>query len=113
MDPTDYTTVVSHYRIRDGKLDSFIELLGRRWITHRDLELATDTPPQYFVDDQQPVDPSLVIEIFEWSSPSAVARAHTHPAVSTMWEQMNEMFAVADDKPHREHFTVRTLAVAH
>jgi hypothetical protein len=113
MNQPDCVTVISHYRIKAEALDSFLELLGRHWPVLRDLELASDTPPQYFVGDQPSSGPSLVVEIFEWSSRSAAGRAHTHPAVSTMWEQMSEMFAIEGDKPPREHFTMRALTVAH
>jgi hypothetical protein len=112
MTSTRYTTVISHYKIREGALEPFLDLVGKHYPVLRELELATDTPPQYFVDDQRPDKPALVVEIFEWASATAVERAHTHPAISTMWEQMSDMFAL-DQENHREHFSVRRLEVRH
>src|SRR5262245_37644893 len=111
MTATDYTTVISHYRIREGALESFIDLIGQHWPVLRQLELATDTPPRYFVDDHETGKPALVIEVFEWANATAAQRAHTHPEVSTMWEKMGEFFADDGTTSPREHFSVRPLDV--
>jgi hypothetical protein len=108
---SDYTIVISHYRIKEGTLGSFLDLLGRHWPVLRELELATDTLPRYFVDDHETGQPPLVIEVFEWASDTAAQRAHTHPDVSTMWEKMGEFFAEEGPKPAREHFSVRPVDV--
>ena len=36
------------YRIKNGKEEEFVGLLGRHWPTLRDLELVEDTPPPVF-----------------------------------------------------------------
>jgi len=103
------TTVIVEYQVLDGQLPAFTELLTRHYPTLRELGLATETPPQYFVGAEQPGKPTPVVEIFEWSSPNAPMTAHTHPALSAIWERMAQMSA-GDGRPR--NVAVKPLALA-
>lgn len=84
-------TVICNYRVKVGSDADFRALLERHWPTLRELELATATPPAYYVGSEAGVEGSLFIEIFEWADGDAVERAHMHPAISPIWERMGEI----------------------
>ncbi|WP_426512437.1 hypothetical protein ACPPVO_18510 [Dactylosporangium sp. McL0621] len=106
-------TVISTYRVRSDALGDFRDLLGRHWPILRELELVTATPPQYYAGAAGDDGGVPVVEIFEWSSESAAQQAHTHPAISEIWERMATMWAPGGAAPVRTHLAVHPLAVAH
>jgi hypothetical protein len=106
-------TVISTYYVRADALGDFHELLRRHWPTLRDLELVSAEAPQYFAGSPGADGGVPFVEIFEWASPSAAQQAHTHPAVSAIWERMGEMWVTDGAVPPRSHLAVRALDVAH
>lgn len=106
-------TMISTYVVRADAVDAFRKLLERHWPTLRELELATDTPPVYYIGDITDEGGVPFVEILEWSSDNAAGLAHTHPAVSTIWEQMSQLWVKNSAHPVRTHLSVRRLEVAH
>lgn len=106
-------TMISTYVVRSDAVDAFRKLLERHWPTLRELELATDTPPLYYIGGVTDDGGVPIVEIVEWSSENAAALAHTHPAISTIWEQMSELWVEGSARPVRTHLSVRPLDVAH
>jgi hypothetical protein len=103
--------LISQYLVKADKLETFVRLMQSHYPTLRELGLATDRSPQFFVEDVEPGQPAMVVEIFEWSSAEAVGNAHTHPAVSRVWEQIAEVLATDTDRPARQHLQARPLAL--
>ncbi|MFI5914250.1 hypothetical protein [Dactylosporangium sp. NPDC051541] len=113
MTEDENLTIISTYRVRADALGEFQELLGRHWPVLRELELVTATAPQYYAGDAGPDGGVPIVEIFEWSSGSAAQHAHTHPAISEIWERMATMWAPGSTEPVRAHLAVHPLEVAH
>jgi hypothetical protein len=107
------STMISTYVVRADAVDAFRKLLERHWPTLRELELATDTPPLYYIGGTTDEGGVPIVEILEWSSDDAAALAHVHPAVSTIWEQMSQLWLENSASPVRTHLSVRPLEVAH
>ena len=101
-------TVIVEYRVLEGHVADFTALLAKHWPTLCDLGLATSTPPQYFIGEEVAGKPVPIVEIFAWSSPAAPGVAHTHPAVSKIWERMAEL-SDGDGRPR--NLALRPLTV--
>src|SRR5215213_8710178 len=71
------------YKAKPGKEDELMKLVQKHLPALRELGLATDKS-NYIARSED----GRIIEVFEWSSPEAVAAAHQHPAVSDIWEKM-------------------------
>jgi hypothetical protein len=106
-------TTISTYRVRVEAVGEFQALLARHWPALRELELVTATEPQYYAGPAGPDGGVPIVEIFEWSGEGAAHQAHTHPAISAIWERMATMWAPAGDAPVRAHLSVHPLEVAH
>ncbi|HEV7896540.1 MAG TPA: hypothetical protein VGP31_01665 [Planosporangium sp.] len=91
-------TVVVRYTVAAGRLEPFTALLAQHVPTLRDLGLATPAPAECFAAEEQDGQPTTVFEIFSWAGPSAAGTAHTHPAVTKIWEQMAQL-SVGDGRP--------------
>lgn len=78
--------VVCTYRVRAGQEGAFEPLLERHAPTLRRLRLITDFPASSLrrVDSAAP----LYVEVFEWASTDAAARASEVPDVIAIWEPM-------------------------
>ncbi len=74
--------VIACYRPKPGKEAELLRELRAHLPQLRELGLATDRPAQAL----RAADGSI-LEIFEWTSQDAVARAHEHPAVGEMWKR--------------------------
>ena len=102
-------TVMCTYRVRETDQDALLDLLTQHWPTLRDLGLATDDPATIYRgrDDQgRP----FVIEIFDWTSPEATARAHEHPQVGPIWEKLDTLCEARDGRPNMEFPHVARVA---
>ena len=102
----DAVTSVNRYQVPVDRLDEFVEVVDRHWVLLRELELVTDRPPEVLVGtDRQ--GGGLVLELFDWVDADASDRAHTHPAVSEVWESMGPF---AEDRGGRPAFEFANLA---
>jgi hypothetical protein len=106
-------TVITTYYVRAEALDDFRELLRRHWPTLRELGLVTAADPLYYAGAVGPDGGVPLVEIFEWSSAGAAQQAHTHPAVSSVWEQMGQYWVHDGAVPARSHLSVHPLEVIH
>jgi hypothetical protein len=91
-------TSLAHYRVKEGCVDEFLDIIDRHWVTLRDLELVTDRPAEVFIGDEKAAPGPLVVELFEWTDGDAAARAHTHPRVSMLWESMGPLTEPRGDR---------------
>ena len=106
-------TMISTYVVRSDAVDAFRQLLERHWPTLHELELATGTPPLYYIGGVTGEGGVPIVEILEWSSEDAANQAHVHPAISTIWEQMSLLWVENSASPVRTHLSVQPLVVAH
>ncbi len=81
------------YRLKAGKEDEFLGLLGKHWPTLRKAGLATDEPPQ-ILRAQTREGKTVIYEMFSWIDGNAPRVAHETPAVMQVWEPMG---ALCDD----------------
>jgi hypothetical protein len=93
--------VMCNYRVKAGDETAFEAVLATHWSTLRDLELVTTMPPAFYLGAEQGIEGPLFVEIFEWADRAAVERAHTHPAVSAIWERMGQL---CEDRAGRPMF---------
>jgi quinol monooxygenase YgiN len=84
-------TSIARYRVKPDHLDEFLDVIDRHWATLRELELVTDRDAEVYVGDDRDGGGPLVVEVFDWVSPDASERAHTHPLVSEVWEAMGPL----------------------
>ena len=95
-------TVVCTYRVRVDAEERFVELLSRHWRTLHELELVTDERALVFRSVKAP---PTYIEVFTWVE-GGFGRAHEHPDVLAIWEQMEPLLEERDGRPRWEfpHF---------
>lgn len=74
--------VIACYRPHPGSEERLLELTRRHVPVLRRQGLATDRP----VVAMSAAD-GTIIEVFEWTSPEAIEKAHTNPAVLALWEE--------------------------
>lgn len=98
----DPVTVFAHYRVREGHLHEFLDLIARHGPVLRRLGLITDQPTKVFAGQEKTNEAPLVIEIFEWVDDDASSRAHTHPEVSGLWEAMGPLCEDRGGQPSME-----------
>jgi hypothetical protein len=103
-------TVVCLYRVRPGREEQFLSLLGRHWPTLRELGLVSDARPQHYRGAEQDGRP-LFVEIFEWIDGEAAERAHQHPEVAAIWEPMDALTESRAGRPNMEFPHVRRIEV--
>ncbi len=105
IDSNPGLVVVCTYRVAAGKEAAFERLLEVHTPTLRRLGLITDEPTQSLrlIDgDGGP----LYVEVFEWASPGAAARASEVPEVIAIWEPMAALCESRDGRAGLEfpHF---------
>jgi len=100
-------TSVNRYCVKAGRVDEFLEVIDRHCTTLRELELITDQEVELFVGAERDTGEPVVIEIFEWADQGATERAHTHPAVSGVWESMGPL---CEPRANRGPFEFLNLA---
>lgn len=84
-------TSVNRYSVKADRVEEFLEIVDRHCATLRELELITDREVELFVGPERDTGQPVVIEIFDWADEDATQRAHTHPAVSEVWESMGPL----------------------
>ncbi|MFY9514171.1 MAG: hypothetical protein WAQ05_24670, partial [Rubrivivax sp.] len=77
-------TVICHYRAKPGQDAALLELVRGHVPALQRLGLATERAPFLM----QASDGSL-LEVFEWSSAEAVAKAHENPEVLALWARFD------------------------
>ncbi|HEY7596812.1 MAG TPA: hypothetical protein VH969_26940 [Actinophytocola sp.] len=105
-------TAIAHYRVRDGHVDEFLDLVGRHGPILRKLGLVTDEPTRVYLGHEKESADPLVIEIFEWIDDDAAGRAHTHPEVSEVWEAMDPLCEERAGRPSMEFPHLRAVSVS-
>ncbi|MGH2652867.1 MAG: hypothetical protein ACRDHV_00760 [Actinomycetota bacterium] len=102
-------TSVAYYRVKQGMLDAFLDVIDRHQATMRDLDLITPREVEVFVGEESEKNGPLVVEIFDWTDESASDRAHTHPQVSEVWEAMGPLCEPRAGRPAFEFANLRRL----
>lgn len=90
-------TVICTYRVRADAEEEFRVLLAQHWTTLSGLGFVTDEQPVVLRD----VAASTYVEIFSWID-GGFGRAHEHPDVLTLWEQMDPLLEDRDGRPKWE-----------
>jgi hypothetical protein len=88
---SDPITSVARYRVKADRVDDFLDIIDRHCAMLRELELVTDRQVEVFLGPERDTSEPVIIEIFEWVDEDASGRAHTHPAVSGVWESMGPL----------------------
>jgi hypothetical protein len=81
-------TVICMYRPRDGAVDDMVDLIRRHRAVCTELGLVTDRPEEVYIGGDQDGSGPLIASIFQWVDAEAVGRAHHHPQIGAIWEQM-------------------------
>jgi len=84
-------TVICQYRPRAGSIDGLLDLIREPRAANVELGLATDRPEEVYVGQDQDGAGPLVVTIFQWVDAEAPGRAHRHPRVGALWEQMGAL----------------------
>jgi hypothetical protein len=108
---TEPVTSLNQYRVKDGLVDEFLEIIDRHWVTLRELDLVTDRPVDVFVGSERTAPGPLVVELFEWADADASARAHQHPRVSGLWEAMGPLTEGRGDRGPFEFASLQRRSV--
>jgi hypothetical protein len=87
----DPVSSVARYRVKPDRVDDFLEIIDRHWVTLRELELVTDREVEVYLGSERDSGRPIVVEIFDWVDKDASQRAHTHPMVSGVWESMGPL----------------------
>jgi len=101
-------TVICTYRVRSDREDDFLALVRGHWPKMRELGLATEDPASIY-SGRDPKNRLFVVEIWDWISEDAVARAHSHPEVLALWEPMEAHCEARDGQPACEFPHVERL----
>jgi hypothetical protein len=104
--------VMCNYRVEPGNEAAFQAVLKTHWPTLRELELVTSRPPAFFLGEEQGIAGPVFVEIFEWVDGDSVGRAHTHPAVSAIWERMGDLCEARAGRPMFEFPHFRQLELS-
>ncbi len=78
--------VIVAYRPKPGRAEDLKALVARHVDVLRQEGLATDHPASVM----QAAD-GAIVEVFEWVSADAIARAHSNPVVGAMWGEFFEL----------------------
>lgn len=77
--------VIVAYQPKAGQQEKLRQLIKRHLEILRAEQLVTDKQARVM----QAAD-GTIIEVFEWRSPEAIARAHDSPAVNSLWAEFGE-----------------------
>ncbi len=91
-------TSINQYRISAEGIDDFLAVLDEHVALLRDLELITARPAQVYAGTDKEGG-GYVVELFDWVDEDASNRAHTHPAVSQVWESMGPFADARGGRP--------------
>lgn len=100
---------IARYRVKANRVDEFLDVIDRHWVTLRELELVTDRDVEVYLGTERETQAPLVVEIFDWVDEDASARAHTHPAVSDVWEAMGPLCEARDGRGPFEFANLRRV----
>jgi len=75
--------VIAIYRPKAGKVAELEALVKKHFSTLKEYGLTTER--ESFIGRSED---ESILEIFEWASGEAAAKAHDHPAVAKIWEAM-------------------------
>lgn len=75
--------VIAIYRPKAGKIAELEALVKKHFSTLKEYGLTTER--ESFIGRSED---ESILEIFEWASGEAAAKAHDHPAVAKIWEAM-------------------------
>jgi hypothetical protein len=78
--------VIVAYRPKPGRADELLALARQHVPVLRRLGFATERAPYLMRAGD-----GTLIEVFEWKSAEAIARAHEDPAIQAMWAQYAEV----------------------
>ena len=78
-------TVIVAYRPKAGREGELMAAVRKHLAVLRRENLATDRPSQVM----RAAD-GTVVEVFEWQSTEAIARAHANPEVQALWREFDE-----------------------
>ena len=78
---------IAVYRPKEGGEERLRELIAGHVPALRELGLATDRP----VVLMKTFDGTAYLEVFEWATEDAAAKAHEDPAVQAIWGPMMEV----------------------
>jgi hypothetical protein len=106
---SDPITSVARYQVKSEQVDEFLDVIDRHWVILRELELVTDRDVEVYLGPERETGEPLVVEIFDWVDDDASARAHTHPAVSEVWEAMGPLCESRDGRGPFEFANLRRL----
>ena len=102
-------TSVNRYCVKADRVDEFLGIIDQHCSTLRELELITDREVEVFLGKERDTGQPVVVEIFEWADEGATDRAHTHPAVSGVWESMGPLCEARDDRGPFEFLNLERL----
>ncbi|MBZ0202721.1 MAG: hypothetical protein K8I03_06870 [Ignavibacteria bacterium] len=74
--------VISSYKPKAGKDAELLEVVKSHVPILRELGLATERPVQIMRSAN-----GTIVEVFEWTSPDAIKKAHETPRVHEMWKE--------------------------
>lgn len=77
--------VIVTYIVRKGREKEFEKVLRRHWRVLRKENLTTKQPPFLL---QDPENPRVYKEIFEWMDRRAKQKAHQSPGVQKIWNEL-------------------------
>jgi hypothetical protein len=86
--------VIAAFKPKPGQQERLRALVARHWDLLRAQGLVTEQPRTAM----QAAD-GTIVEVFEWRSPKAIARAHADPAVLALWSEFEaacEYVPIAD-----------------
>ena len=104
----DHKIAVCTFRVKEGADADFEALLASHWQTLRQLGLATERPTQTF-KGMEKGGGRIYVEVFEWLSAEASARAHEHPEVLAIWEPMGRLVEQRGVRPAMDFIHVSDL----
>ncbi|MDH3707669.1 MAG: hypothetical protein OES57_16505 [Acidimicrobiia bacterium] len=84
-------TVICTFRVRADRVDDLLALRPRHHETLRRLQLITDRPTHTYLGEESDGPGPVVVDIFEWVDGEAAERAHGHPEIAALWEQMEQL----------------------
>ena len=79
--------VICQYRVAAGNEEKFESLFRSHWPTLQKLGLVTEVPAQQYKGEEQNGGQPVYFEIFDWLD-GAVDRAHEHPEVMAIFDEM-------------------------
>ncbi len=82
---------LARYRVKPERVNEFLEVIDRHWVTLRERELVTDREVEILLGPERDSGRPIVVEISEWVDGDAATRIDTHPLVSGVWESMGPL----------------------